>query len=194
MESTKKEEQIQKDKDLKLKTDIDQERIESIILTFFEKEGFNTKLSKEYKGEANFYSNLHYKAFTRFFPELPEKFTNMESYYPRIIYWIINNILMLKDHSNIDHGFKLKLVELLKDLQHEDGGFRGAPKGEAHIISTYAVVMVIIDLGIPEAYDIIDIPKMRNYLLKMKNNKESTLVDKNDNFLLDKEKTDGKKL
>ena len=30
MESTKKEEQIQKDKDLKLKTDIDQERIESI--------------------------------------------------------------------------------------------------------------------------------------------------------------------
>ena len=86
MESTKKEEQIQKDKDLKLKTDIDQERIESIILTFFEKEGFNTKLSKEYKGEANFYSNLHYKAFTRFFPELPEKFTNMESYYPWIIY------------------------------------------------------------------------------------------------------------
>ena len=105
---------------------------------------------------------------------------------------------MLKDHSNIDHGFKLKLVELLKDLQHEDGGFRGAPKGVAHISSTCIAVLAIINLGIPEAYDIIDIPKMRNYLLKMKNtifkNKESTLVDKNDNFLLDKEKTDGKKL
>ena len=90
---------------------------------------------------------------------------------------------MLKDHSNIDHGFKLKLVELLKDLQHEDGGFRGAPKGVAHISSTCIAVLAIIDLGIPEAYDIIDIPKMRNYLLKMKNtifkNKESSLVDKN---------------
>ena len=35
---------------------------------------------------------------------------------------------MLKDHSNIDHGFKLKLVEFLKDLQHEDGGLEELQK------------------------------------------------------------------
>ena len=42
--------------------------------------------------------------------------------------------------------------------------------------------MAIVNLGIPEAYDIIDIPKMKNYLLRLKNNifekKESTSFDK----------------
>ena len=58
--------------------------------------------------------------------------------------------------------------------------------------------MTIVDLGIPEAYDIIDIPKMKKFLLKMKNNnfnnKESSSVDKNGNFLLNKENKNGKKL
>ena len=78
--------------------------------------------------------------------------------------------------------------ELLKDLQHKDGGFIGKQKCEAHLLSTYAAVMAMVDLGIPEAYDIIDIQKMKNFLLKMKNNnfnnKESSSVDKNGNFLI----------
>ena len=58
--------------------------------------------------------------------------------------------------------------------------------------------MTIVDLGIPEAYDIIDIPKMKKFLLKMKNNnfnnKESSSVDKNGNFLLNKENKKWKKI
>ena len=41
---------------------------------------------------------------------------------------------MLKDHCEIDYELKLKIVELLKDLQHKDGGFIGKPKCEAHLL------------------------------------------------------------
>ena len=197
MESKKKEEQIQKNEEKKIKTDIDQEKTEAKVLEIFEKLGFNTKSSKEYKGEAKFYSHIHYKAFSGFFSGFGPENRNLEDGYPLLVYWLINSIMMLKGHNEIDHELKIKIVEFLKDFQHEDGGFRGSPKGEAEIVSTYAGVMAIVNLGIPEAYDIIDIPKMKNYLLRLKNNifekKESTSFDKNGKFLIDIEKKRWKK-
>ena len=160
MESKKKEEQIQKNEEKKIKTDIDQEKTEAKVLEIFEKLGFNTKSSKEYKGEAKFYSDIHYKAYSNFFDGLGPENWIFENKYPLLLYFVINDILMLKDHCEIDYELKIKIVEFLKDFQHEDGGFRGSPKGEAEIVSTYAGVMAIVNLGIPEAYDIIDIPKM----------------------------------
>ena len=44
------------------------------------------------------------------------------------------------------------------------------PKGYAHLISTYGAMMAILNLNIKEAYDIVNIPKMKNFLLRMKNN------------------------
>ena len=188
MESEKKEEQAQKTEEKKLKTDIDQEKTEAKVLPFFEKVGFNTKTSKEFKGEAKFLTDLHYKAFSDFFPELPKEHTSRDGRYPMHIFHIINTVYLLKDHNDLEHEFKLKIVELLKDLQHKDGGFVGAPKLGPELLSTYGAVMTIADLGIPEAYDIIDIPKMKNFLLKIKNNifnnKETASFDKNGNFLL----------
>ena len=198
MESQKKEEQFQNNEEKKIKTDIDQEKTEAKVLEIFEKVGFNTKSSKEYRGEAKFYSDIHYKAYSGFFSGFGPENIIFEERYLMLVFWIINNILMLKDHNEIDHELKLKIVEFLKDFQHEDGGFRASPKGEAEIIATYGAVMSIVNLGIPEAYDIIDIPKMKNYLLKMKNNnfnnKESASFDKNGDFLLDKENKNGKKI
>jgi prenyltransferase beta subunit len=59
---------------------------------------------------------------------------------------------------------------MLKELQHHEGGFCGMPKGYVHLISTYRDMMVILNLNIKEAYDIVNIPKMKNFLLRMKNN------------------------
>ena len=188
----KKEE---KEKPKKTRTDRDQEDTELSILKFFEEVGFSTKSSEDYKGEAKFYRILHYNLYKKLTKELPNGYSSLDSGYPWLIYWIINNISMSKDNYAINYETKLKFVDLLKELQHEDGGFRGAPKGLAHLISTYAAVMAIVALGIPEAYDIIDIPKMKNFLLKMKNNnfnidKEPSYVDKNGVYLLTRDKKD----
>ena len=125
--------------------------------------------------------------------KLPGGYSSLDAGYPWLIYWITNIISLCKDNYAINHDNKLQLVKMLKELQHEDGGFRGAPKGHAHLISTYAAVMAIANLGIPEAYDIIDINKMKNYLLKMKNNqfeinKEPSYTDKNGIYLITRDK------
>ena len=48
-------EEIKKIEEKKLKTDIDQEKAELKILPFFEEVGFNTKSSKEFKGEVKIF-------------------------------------------------------------------------------------------------------------------------------------------
>ena len=191
MESTnkEKEKEKQKVKEKKIRTDIDQENTELTILKIFEEVGFSTKSSEEYNGEAKFYRILHYNLYKKYISQLPGGYSSLDAGYPWLIYWIINNISMCKDNYSINRETKLKIVELLKELQHKDGGFCGAPKGYAHLISTYAAVMAIVGLGIPEAYDIIDIPKMKNFLLKMKNNnfninQEPSYTDKNGIYLL----------
>ena len=187
MKSEKEKEEEKKEK--QLRTDIDQEETELDVLKYFEEAGFSTKSSEEYNGEAKYYRILHYNFAKKLMSKLPGGYSSLDAGYPWLIYWITNIISLCKDNYAINHDNKLQLVKMLKELQHEDGGFRGAPKGHAHLISTYAAVMAIANLGIPEAYDIVDIPKMKNYLLKMKNNnfdvdKKPSHTDKNGVYLI----------
>ena len=191
MKSENEKEKEKKEK--QLRTDIDQEETELDVLKYFEEAGFSTKSSEEYNGEAKYYRILHYNFAKKLMSKLPGGYSSLDAGYPWLIYWITNIISLCKDNYAINHDNKLQLVKMLKELQHEDGGFRGAPKGHAHLISTYAAVMAIANLGIPEAYDIIDINKMKNYLLKMKNNqfeinKEPSYTDKNGIYLITRDK------
>ena len=100
------------------------------------------------------------------------------SYYQDLIYLFSFSTLL-----------KLKFVDVLKELQNPEGGFYGFVKGSSHLISTYAGVMSVANLAIPEAYDLIDRKKLKEYLLKMKNNdiefkQKNTFLDKNNNFLI----------
>ena len=125
--------------------------------------------------------------------QMPGAYSTLDSGYPWLVYWITNIIAMCKDNYDISHDNKMQLVQILKELQHEDGGFCGSAKGPAHLISSYAAVMAIVNLNMPEAYEIIDIPKMKNFLLKMKNNqfeanKEPSYTDKNGIYLITRDK------
>ena len=190
-----KEEKGEKEKEQKRRTDRDQEETELSILKFFEEAGFSTKSAEEYQGNAKFYRILHYNLYKKLIKELPYAYSTLDAGYPWLIYWIINNIQMSKDNYAINYETKLNFVELLKELQHEEGGFRGSPRGHPHLISSYAAVMAIVGLGIPEAYDIIDIPKMKSFLLKMKNNnfninQEPSYTDKNGIYLITRDNKD----
>jgi prenyltransferase beta subunit len=64
---------------------------------------------------------------------------------------------------------------LRKCHNDKDGGFSGAPGLMSHLASTYAAVLAIVNIGTQEAYDIIDRPKMRQFLLSLKNNTDTHL-------------------
>ena len=163
-------ESSEKKEEIITRTDFDQNKVEQLVLKLFEEAGFDTKKSEEYKGEAKYYRLAHYNFTKNLINTLPAGYSSLDSGFPWFTYWISNIILMCKDNYDLSHDMKMQFVQVLKELQHEDGGFRGSPRGYAHLIATYAAMMTIANLGIPEAYDIVDIPKMKNFLLKMKNN------------------------
>ena len=193
-ENPSKESSNQKEKaPQKRQTDSDQETVELNILKYFEEVGFSTKFSEEYNGEAKYYRILHYNFAKKLMSKLPGGYTSLDSGFPWLIYWVTNIISLCKDNYAISYDNKLQLIQILKELQHEEGGFCGSAKGYAHLISTYAAMMAIVNLGIPEAYDIVDINKMKNFLLKMKNNnfeinKEPSYTDKNGVYLITRDK------
>ena len=175
------------------RTDIDQENTELRVLKYFEEVGFSTRSSEEFNGEAKYYRLLHYNFAKKLMSKLPGGYSSLDSGYPWLLYWVTNIISMCKDNYALNHNDKMQFVQILKELQHDEGGFCGSPKGHAHLISTYAAVMAIVNLGIPEAYDIIDINKMKNFLLKMKNNQfdinqEPSYTDKNGVYLITRDK------
>ena len=187
--SNEKEENKEKTR----RTDIDQENTELSVLKYFEEVGFSTRSSEEFTGEAKYYRLLHYGFAKKLMSKLPGGYSSLDSGYPWLLYWVTNIISMCKDNYALNHNDKMQFVQILKELQHEEGGFCGSPKGHAHLISTYAAVMAIVNLGIPEAYDIIDINKMKNFLLKMKNNQfdinqEPSYTDKNGVYLITRDK------
>ena len=176
----------------KTRTDYDQERIEKNIIELFKDENFTTKDSEEYKGEAIYFRLNHYNFIKKMIKSLPRGYGSLDSGYPWFTYWITNIIAMCRDNYDLSYEMKMQFVQILKELQHEEGGFRGSPRGQAHLIATYAAVMSVVNLGIQEAYDLVDIPKMKNFLLKMKNNnfeidKKPSYTDKNGVYLITRE-------
>ena len=170
-------------------TDEDQFVTESSVIDCFLPHKFETFLSENFSGEAKYFKNLHYEFAKKLMSKIPLGYMSLDSGYPWFCYWITNIIEMTKDKYDLSYDTKLKFVEILKELQHPDGGFCGMPKGYAHLISTYSGMMAIANLGIKEAYDIVDIKKMKEFLLRMKNNHfnindKPSYTDKNGIFLI----------
>ena len=185
----KEENKKEEEKEIKTRTDYDQMNVEKQVLKFFEEAEFSTKESEEFKGEAKYFRLAHYNYAKKLITSLPAGYSSLDSGFPWFIYWITNIINICKDNYDLSYDQKMQFVQMLKELQHEEGGFRGSPRGFSHLVATYAAIESIVNLGIPEAYDIVDIPKMKNFLLKMKNNnfdvdKKPSYTDKNGVYLI----------
>jgi protein farnesyltransferase subunit beta len=173
MENKKiKEEKENKNKN---RTQKDQEKVEKYIREIYSFEKFSIKDSESYDREIEFDLEGHLNFAKNMIHQVPRGYGGIDSGLPWFSYWVLNIIdLCSKNRTEISHNNKLKFVEYLKDLQHKDGGFCGYSKGHSHTVSNYAAVMAIVSLGIEEAYQIIDIPKMKNFLLRMKNNNQNS--------------------
>lgn len=157
------------------KTLEEQTKTEKMIQKIFDKFGFNTKLSEKYSDEIELMKEEHYYFAYKLLYKLPYYYSALDAGMPWFAYWVYN-ILNIYQESNLELNYatKLKFVQFLKELQHENGGFCGYSRGMPQVISNYAAVMAIVALGIEEGYDLINKEKMKNYLLSMKNNKKNS--------------------
>jgi len=129
---------------------------------------------------------------------IPSGYHQLNSGLPWFAYWTLNVINMLhKEKIEISCVIKMEFVGYLKELHHDKGGFSGYSYGFPNVISSYAAVLAICILDIPEAYEIIDIKKMKEFLLSCKNNdldNSKSIVDKKKEYVIKKELSDKGKI
>jgi len=170
----------------------DQTKTEKKIQEIFDKFKFNIKQSEKYEEDVEFLSENHYKYVNQMITNLPGGYHQLNSGLPWFAYWTLNVFDMLNSKNiQLSYEIKMEFVKYLKELHNESGGFSGFSKGFSNVISSYAAVLAICILDIPEAYDIIDIKQMKQFLLRIKNNdlqNKQSDVDKKNEFIIRKEK------
>jgi protein farnesyltransferase subunit beta len=128
--------------------------------------------------------------------KIPGPYHSLNAGLPWFAYWTLNIFDMLnKGNIEISREIKLNYVDYLKELHNKEGGFSGYSKGISNVISSYAAILAICILDIPEAYDIIDIKKMKEFILKNKNNdinNTNAILDKNNDYIINKGNLKGK--
>ena len=95
---------------------------------------------------------------------------------PWFLYWLTNTIELCNYKAiALNEQQKTAACSYLRQCHNDQtGGFAGAPGLMTHIASTYAAVMAIVNIGTQEAYDIIDVAKLKSFLSSVKNNLDQT--------------------
>ncbi|KAL7670910.1 hypothetical protein ACOME3_005826 [Neoechinorhynchus agilis] len=99
---------------------------------------------------------------------LPEETELLDASKPWIVYWVLHSISLLKDRLSDEAADKV--IRVLNACQNDSGGFGGGPGQISNLAGTYAAVNAIAILG--RGYDIINRPKLIEWLKSLKNPKD----------------------
>ena len=122
-----------------------------------------------FRGKHSLYS---YSMLSNF----PSFMVGQDSGQPWFLYWLTNTIELcnIKEIA-LTPEQKSAAVSYLRQLHNDKtGGFSGAPGLQTHVASTYAAVLAIVNINTEEAYQVINVAKMRSYLNTIKNNMDIT--------------------
>merc|ERR1711871_238149 len=86
---------------------------------------------------------------------------------PWLVYWIVHGLDLIGSLTKCEHMFS-DIVNFLGKCQDKDGGFCGGPGQLPHLAPTYAAVNALMAIGTEEAYQLIDRPKLYQFLLARK--------------------------
>ena len=84
---------------------------------------------------------------------------------PWLCYWITHALNLLG--NPIPPSSASRVISFLSHCQHPSGGFAGGPGQIPHLATTYAAVNCLVGLQLDEAIDVIDKPKLLDFLKRM---------------------------
>ena len=99
---------------------------------------------------------------------LRASFISLEASRAWIAYWILHSLDLLGERDLILAEFSESIPAFLAACQHPSGGFGGGPHQLPHLATTYAAVAALVTIGTDEAMQVIDRPKLREFILSLK--------------------------
>lgn len=117
------------------------------------------------RGKVPFLRDNHIAYLKKGIRHLAEYFECLDASQPWLCYWILHSLSLLD--SPVSRDLALDIVQFLSQCQSPQGGFGGGPGQLPHLAPTYAAVLSLCTLGIPEALAVIDRPGLQLFLLCM---------------------------
>ncbi|XP_002735484.1 protein farnesyltransferase subunit beta-like [Saccoglossus kowalevskii] len=141
---------------------IEQERVEASVGELFER----FSIDSDANPNPLLYKDRHIHYLLKGLKNLSESYECLDASRPWLCYWILHSLYLLGEQISEEQSSRV--VQFLKRCQDPDGGFAGGPGQCPHLAPTYAAISALCTLGSQEAYDIIDRPKLQQFLLRMK--------------------------
>ena len=105
----------------------------------------------------------HVQYLKRGLQHLSEAYECLDASRPWLCYWILHSLQLLEEPIFPEEASQV--AGFLKNCQDPCGGFSGGPQQIPHLAPTYAAVCALCILGTQEAYDVIDRPKLKSFLM-----------------------------
>lgn len=168
--------------------------VRGLIKDMYELAGVVAETAQDFMEDCDLVRPYHAMFEYKGLQQLSKGMIGQDSGQPWFLFWILNGIEVCNQGEvQVTPDIKARCVKYLRQCHNEkEGGFSGAPGLQTHLASTYAAMMAIVNIGTKEAYDIVDIPKMKQFLLSIKNNLDVGF-DKshpNNNWILKQKGTD----
>ncbi|KAK8919565.1 Protein farnesyltransferase subunit beta [Metarhizium anisopliae] len=96
---------------------------------------------------------------------LPSMFKGADPSRPWIFYWCLAGLSLLGEDVA---GYRSRLIETVRPMQNETGGFAGGFGQTSHLATTYAAVLSLALVGGDEAYELVDRRSMWKWLCSLK--------------------------
>lgn len=97
--------------------------------------------------------------------QLPGAFKAADASRPWIFYWCLNALSLLGEDVA---PYRERLVETVRPMQNETGGFAGGFGQTSHLAATYAAVLSLALVGGDAAYELVDRRSMWKWLGSLK--------------------------
>ncbi|RFU79468.1 farnesyltransferase subunit beta [Trichoderma arundinaceum] len=97
--------------------------------------------------------------------QLPSAFVGADPSRPWIFYWCLNALSLLGEDVE---PYRAKLIETVRPIQNETGGFGGGFGQASHLATTYAVILSLALVGGGEAFEVVDRRSMWKWLSLLK--------------------------
>lgn len=107
----------------------------------------------------------HVKFLHKQLGKLPPQMTAADPSRPWFFYWCLAALTLLGEDVT---AYSKRLVETVRPIQNESGGFGGGFGQKSHLATTYATVLALMLVGGEGAYDVIDRRAMWKWLCSLK--------------------------
>ncbi|KAK3381423.1 terpenoid cyclases/protein prenyltransferase alpha-alpha toroid [Podospora didyma] len=107
----------------------------------------------------------HIKFLHRSLEPLPGGFILMDASRPWFLYWSLSAMTMLGEDVSV---YKDAIIETVRSMQNETGGFGGGGGQLSHLATTYAVVLALALVGAEEGFEIVDRKAMWRWICSLK--------------------------